>query len=70
MNNLHSPADELQVQLHHLQLELRTVETEISALTNTPGGNQLDLQRHKRRLKQLHEMIQAVEQQLEPKEPA
>lgn len=70
MNNLHSPSDELQVQLHHLQLELRTVETEISALASAHNGNQLDLQRHKRRLKQLHDMILAVEQQLEPKEPA
>jgi len=57
---------ELQQQLARLQQEHRDLDAAISALQHTPGSDQLQVQRLKKRKLQLRDRISYIEDQLTP----
>jgi len=57
---------ELQDQLARLQQEHRDLDAAISALQHTPGSDQLQVQRLKKRKLQLRDRISYIEDQLTP----
>jgi hypothetical protein len=57
---------ELREQLARLQQEHRDLDTAISALQHTPGSDQLQVQRLKKRKLHLRDRISYIEDQLTP----
>ena len=57
---------ELQEQLARLQQEHRDLDTAISALQHTPGSDQWQVQRLKKRKLHLRDRISYIEDQLTP----